>query len=97
MIAPILLFLWCRRPDLNRHGFWPLPPQDSVSTKFHHFGTFENIFIQTDKFYFDWLAGCDSLPPAAGGAAGTGGAGAGWAELCTGGGALVTTESPAVR
>ena len=31
---------WCRRPDLNRHGRKPLPPQDSVSTKFHHFGTF---------------------------------------------------------
>ncbi len=30
--------VWCRRPDLNRHGRSPLPPQDSVSTKFHHFG-----------------------------------------------------------
>ena len=35
--------LWCRRPDLNRHGRNPLPPQDSVSTKFHHFGTWLSI------------------------------------------------------
>jgi len=34
----------CRRPDLNRHGRGPLPPQDSVSTKFHHFGI--------DYYYF---------------------------------------------
>ena len=33
-----IMYFWCRRPDLNRHGCNPLPPQDSVSTKFHHFG-----------------------------------------------------------
>ena len=30
---------WCRRRDLNPNGHNPLPPQDSVSTRFHHFGT----------------------------------------------------------
>jgi hypothetical protein len=30
---------------LNRHGRRPLPPQDSVSTKFHHFGTFINANV----------------------------------------------------
>jgi hypothetical protein len=30
--------LWCRSRDLNPDGFCPLPPQDSVSTRFHHFG-----------------------------------------------------------
>ena len=30
---------WCGRRDLNPHGFCPLPPQDSVSTNFHHFRT----------------------------------------------------------
>jgi hypothetical protein len=35
-----MIFLkWCRRRDLNPHGRSPLPPQDSVSTRFHHFGT----------------------------------------------------------
>jgi hypothetical protein len=29
---------WCRSRDLNPDGCCPLPPQDSVSTKFHHFG-----------------------------------------------------------
>ena len=29
---------WCRSRDLNPDGFCPLPPQDSVSTIFHHFG-----------------------------------------------------------
>jgi hypothetical protein len=44
---PVILafLLWCRRPDLNRHGCYPLPPQDSVSTKFHHFGTSLLTFI----------------------------------------------------
>gem|GEM_PF-6059000 len=37
--AEPFIYTWCRRPDLNRHGRGPLPPQDSVSTKFHHFGT----------------------------------------------------------
>ena len=32
------VFLWCRSRDLNPDGRGPLPPQDSVSTKFHHFG-----------------------------------------------------------
>jgi hypothetical protein len=41
-----LLKIWCRRPDLNRHGRGPLPPQDSVSTKFHHFGTLVHIAKQ---------------------------------------------------
>ena len=35
----LLILLWCRRRDLNPHGRSPLPPQDSVSTRFHHFGT----------------------------------------------------------
>ena len=30
---------WCRRRDSNPHTRKALPPQDSVSTKFHHFGT----------------------------------------------------------
>ena len=33
-----LFLLWCRSRDLNPDGFCPLPPQDSVSTRFHHFG-----------------------------------------------------------
>ncbi len=37
-MANPLKFLWCRRRDLNPHGRNPLPPQDSVSTSFHHFG-----------------------------------------------------------
>ncbi len=39
MLANPLKSLWCRRRDLNPHGRNPLPPQDSVSTRFHHFGT----------------------------------------------------------
>ena len=40
MYDPLVLALvWCGRGDLNPHGFCPLPPQDSVSTKFHHFRT----------------------------------------------------------
>ena len=35
MMRPIF---WCRSRDLNPDGFCPLPPQDSVSTRFHHFG-----------------------------------------------------------
>jgi hypothetical protein len=31
-------YVWCRSRDLNPDGFCPLPPQDSVSTRFHHFG-----------------------------------------------------------
>jgi hypothetical protein len=30
--------IWCRGRDLNPHGRGPLPPQDSVSTRFHHLG-----------------------------------------------------------
>ena len=35
----LFLSKWCRRRDLNPHGRRPPPPQDGVSTKFHHFGT----------------------------------------------------------
>ena len=34
----LYFFVWCRSRDLNPDGFCPLPPQDSVSTRFHHFG-----------------------------------------------------------
>ena len=30
---------WCRSRDLNPDERSSLPPQDSVSTRFHHFGT----------------------------------------------------------
>ena len=70
----------------------PLPPQDSVSTRFHHFGTFEKI--ATAITYSDCLAGCESLPPAAGVGVVPG---AGWAELSIGAGVSVTIDSVPVR
>jgi len=46
---------------LNRHGRRPLPPQDSVSTKFHHFGTYWRADRCLFGFWFRLgigLAGC---------------------------------------
>ena len=68
----------------------PLPPQDSVSTKFHHFGTC--IKIYTALYYSDCLTGCEPLPSVAGGVTG-----AGWAELSIGTGVSVTTDAVPVR
>ena len=37
-LPPGAIDIWCRSRDLNPDGLCPLPPQDSVSTRFHHFG-----------------------------------------------------------
>ena len=45
LLRPLIKFHgWCRRRDLNPHTRKALPPQDSVSTKFHHFGTFKKKY-----------------------------------------------------
>jgi len=54
------MYRWCRRPDLNRHGFWPLPPQDSVSTKFHHFGIYPKCRVPLNTVY-SVFAGSDGV------------------------------------
>ena len=38
---------WCREPELNRHGpFGPRDFKSRVSTRFHHPGTHEVIFME---------------------------------------------------
>jgi len=60
-------YSWCRSRDLNPDGLWPLPPQDSVSTKFHHFGT-----SCPSIFYFAGAGACGTGAAGAAGIAGVG-------------------------
>ena len=65
---------WCRSRDLNPDGRKPLPPQDSVSTMFHHFGippepSFFRLFCQhKNQLVLSFAAsGAGTVsPPAAG-------------------------------
>lgn len=44
-------FSWCRSRDLNPDERNSLPPQDSVSTKFHHFGIDSIIESEKDRYW----------------------------------------------
>ena len=66
MYDPLVLALvWCGRGDLNPHGFCPLPPQDSVSTKFHHFRT--QLLLLAARATFARRTSYFCSPPPAGG------------------------------
>jgi hypothetical protein len=48
----LFLFCWCRRPDLNRHVCYPLPPQNG-SNLLSHYLFYLNLLLRTGYYPTD--------------------------------------------